>query len=1341
MRLSSFARRAAAWLAGGSALVAALGLGPGVAAFGGHSPHYYDIGHVTPLAQRAAVSLYEEGVMNGTAPGKFSPYGVVTRAQAVKFVVKALGLSLAQAWPTSYADVSPRSAYFAYVEAADRAGILNGMAPATGMFDPSTAMSRIDFALLATNALHDGGLAASMAGDRSTYGYLRDLAAIPPADLGAANAMMKVGIVPPLTSRRYAPFARLNREEFAVAMMRLDSAMSGTSGSGTQAAASLSLSAALGTVPVHAPDSLSVVIDRYGRRTPIPARTPYVLHWAVAGGPAEAGRVDARNAFSATQPGTYTITVVVSGDGLTHALEATTRVRVVAATAAALRLTPESVQLVANDVATASIRVAVVGATGNQIPFNGSVVVRDSGRATRLVGANSALATELTTIARDGVATVRVRSLGAVPGVSDVLTAQATIDGRVETGRATVTTEAQRATSVRVRVSPRALTTDGGVATVSAVVLDQTGEPMLTGSEPLTLTVRGGARFLNGSSATYVTFRANGSANPPAATAQIRSENGSAGSVVVRATGPAGITGELSAPIVAAVAGTPNGLSVRVAAVTVQPNQNDTLTITLIRDGRVVTAPSPVTVLATWAGETRAAATIPAGGRSTYLTFREGQVGAYLVRLSGRYVESGRTYSLSPASVVINVEATAGASAPVALIVRPAATTVKAGQADAITVTLVNSRGQAVAAPTPVTVYATYGSGQRLVGTIRAGAASTFLEFSEASPGMYRVSVTGTYVEGTTHALGGASAVITVEAAASLPTALSVSAAHSILGPGQGDTITVQLVGSTGRAIDAPANATVRVTSSNGESWSSLVPAGTSTTTLAFAFARAGTYTLSTEATYSLSGAAHSIRGPNLRITVSATAPTTLSATAAHNSVAPGTADAITVDLVDGAGNPVPALADVAVSATWGSGQRAAGTIVTGQSSVVLTFKDATAGSYPVAIAGSYGENGQTYDLVGATVDILVGTPAAALSIEPAGPTAGAPVDVAYRSTSPESVPVTVQLESSTGKAVAQSGVPVTLTATAALPSGSTASTLASIGTHGSTATLDTDANGRVITTLSLVSPVGTTWTLKATESGQSTAQTFVVVQDMATAATVSLADTKTNSSTEATAGDKVQVAIATQDAKGQTVANGDYLEVAVSPADGFAADGAGNVALTWTAGTGATLVGGTNNLYLVKTDAFGKVAFTATAATAGLVTVTATDVSVPKTFSGQNSIGVVASSTVGGAALFDTKGDNLALTPLAVSAGKAVEVTLRITDAEGNPITASTAETVGLSDLTLGANGRPTATAGGGSFSTAFNGAPLAGGTVSVPAGATGVVLWYTNPKSGSYFLDAALK
>lgn len=53
-------QRAAGAIAGASLLATTLGLGSGVFAFSG-SANYYDIGKLTPLAQRAAVSLYKIG--------------------------------------------------------------------------------------------------------------------------------------------------------------------------------------------------------------------------------------------------------------------------------------------------------------------------------------------------------------------------------------------------------------------------------------------------------------------------------------------------------------------------------------------------------------------------------------------------------------------------------------------------------------------------------------------------------------------------------------------------------------------------------------------------------------------------------------------------------------------------------------------------------------------------------------------------------------------------------------------------------------------------------------------------------------------------------------------------------------------------------------------------------------------------------------------------------------------------------------------------------------------------------------------------------------------------------
>lgn len=310
-----------------SLLAATVGLGGVAGAFSGN-PHYNDLSNLTPLARRAAISLYEEGVMNGTAPGRFSAYGEVTRAQAVKFVVNALHLARHFPAHATFTDVSSQSPYYGWIEAARTAGLLDGWAW-SGTFGPSRAMTRVDLAVLATNALHEQSLAASLATDTSTYGYLRDLRRVPAADLGDVNAMMKEGVVPPVTATAYQAFAPVNRDEFAVAIMRLYGHLNPLSGG---AIASAALSAANASLTVGTADPLTLTVTDKGSTRTVTG-SPYRLAWSISGGPADGATVNNAGVFKASRPGVYTVRVRVSQGTLPFPVTAHTTVTVTAAPA------------------------------------------------------------------------------------------------------------------------------------------------------------------------------------------------------------------------------------------------------------------------------------------------------------------------------------------------------------------------------------------------------------------------------------------------------------------------------------------------------------------------------------------------------------------------------------------------------------------------------------------------------------------------------------------------------------------------------------------------------------------------------------------------------------------------------------------------------------------------------------------------------------------------------------------------------------------------------------------------------------------------------------------------
>lgn len=646
-------RRAAGAIAGASLLATTLGLGSGVFAFSGNA-NYYDISKLTPLAQRAAVNLYRQGIMNGTAPGKFSPYIQVTRAQAVKFIVNALRLPKATpSTPATYGDVSNFSQYFPYIEAAVKAGILTGMAPASGDFNPSTPITRADFAVLATNALGDQGLARSLANNTSKYSYLRDLGQVPAGDLGDVNAMMQVGIIPPYDSSRYAPLNKVNREEFAVAIMRLYNVLS------AQGQLSASLTPAAAGTGVGQADSLSLTVrNAQGQTLSAAQLSQYTVAYAVTGPNGASATVSPNGTFVATSAGTYTVEVSISGTGLSSPVTAQTVITVYGA-AAALKVLPSSPSVPADKAATDTVQVQVVDSAGHPVAdFNGNVTLSDSNNGTELVGANGQPQPgAVTEAATNGVATFTIQSVNATVGASDTLTATAAATS-LPAATAQVSTVAQQATSVAVTDSSNYLQANqgGNQDTISAVVEDQAGEAMLSGSYSLTFSMTGPATFLSGTTAPQTeAFIADGSASPNPATATIESSQGNTGMVNVTVGGPGLTSGSVA--IHEVIAGAPQTLHLSAAQPTVAAGGSDPITVQLLdANGDPTTTASAVALTATVSRNGTSvgtlSGTIGAGSGDATLNLTEQQAGTYSVTVQ----------AAGFASQSLNITVTSGAA-------------------------------------------------------------------------------------------------------------------------------------------------------------------------------------------------------------------------------------------------------------------------------------------------------------------------------------------------------------------------------------------------------------------------------------------------------------------------------------------------------------------------------------------------------------------------------------------------------------------------------------------------------------------------------------------------------
>ena len=136
----------------------------------------------------------------------------------------------------------------------------------------------------------------------------------------------------------------------------------------------------------------------------------------------------------------------------------------------------------------------MVDSNGNTVGnYNGPVTLSDTAIGTELVDASGNEVTSVAADATNGVATFTLQA-GTAAGVTDTLTATASNNGAsLTSGTTTVATVAQVATSVGLSFTTKSLeaNTAGATAAVQAVVNDQAGNPMLSGSYGINFAISG----------------------------------------------------------------------------------------------------------------------------------------------------------------------------------------------------------------------------------------------------------------------------------------------------------------------------------------------------------------------------------------------------------------------------------------------------------------------------------------------------------------------------------------------------------------------------------------------------------------------------------------------------------------------------------------------------------------------------------------------------------------------------------------------------------------------------------------------------------------------------------
>lgn len=155
-------------------------------------------------AREAIEYLTSKNIISGRGNGLFVPNDTITRAEFIKIVVMARGLSTADV-SCNFADVADDAWYYAYAAAAQQAGIVYG--DSDGCFNPNSFISRQDMATILYRAF---GLSGE--GDGSHFADYNDIADYAKEAVGVLSGR---GIINGLGDGSFAPMANATRAQAA----------------------------------------------------------------------------------------------------------------------------------------------------------------------------------------------------------------------------------------------------------------------------------------------------------------------------------------------------------------------------------------------------------------------------------------------------------------------------------------------------------------------------------------------------------------------------------------------------------------------------------------------------------------------------------------------------------------------------------------------------------------------------------------------------------------------------------------------------------------------------------------------------------------------------------------------------------------------------------------------------------------------------------------------------------------------------------------------------------------------------------------------------------------------
>ncbi|NPV27274.1 MAG: S-layer homology domain-containing protein [Firmicutes bacterium] len=164
-------------------------------------------------------------IAKGMTQSEFVPDAVVTRAQFATLLQRVLDLPLENPANARFADVTSDAWYYGAVEAAAKAGLVNGYED--GTFQPDAQITRQEMAAMVARAMRAGGKTVTLNADQvaAVLAKFQDASAIQAWAQEAAAIAVQEGIVQGRTADQYAPNADATRAEGTVMLKRLLSAL------------------------------------------------------------------------------------------------------------------------------------------------------------------------------------------------------------------------------------------------------------------------------------------------------------------------------------------------------------------------------------------------------------------------------------------------------------------------------------------------------------------------------------------------------------------------------------------------------------------------------------------------------------------------------------------------------------------------------------------------------------------------------------------------------------------------------------------------------------------------------------------------------------------------------------------------------------------------------------------------------------------------------------------------------------------------------------------------------------------------------------------------------------